>query len=393
MDMTEKTMQKFDVMVIGGSMTGAAMALGLARQGYSVAVVEPHMPVPFATDSLPDIRVSAISAASEALLERLGAWQGLAAMRVCPYRRLSVWEDGARTDFTAADIPASHLGHIIENSLIQRALYEALQQCSRVQWFNAGLDRFVDQNTNTVILTEGSEISATLLVGADGGHSKVRQQLGIGVCGWQYKQQALAVSVKTCAPQQDITWQQFVPSGPMAFLPLCEGYASLVWYHQAEQIQRLKTLSDSDLKTEIKQAFPSELVDFDILSRAAFPLSRQHASEYARHNTVLIGDAAHTINPLAGQGLNLGFKDVACLLAELEDKSWLDGTYQLGKALSRYERKRRPDNLLMMSAMDVIYKAFSTDALPVRQLRRCGLRLAQHAGPVKKQVTRYAMGL
>ncbi|ALT00379.1 2-octaprenyl-3-methyl-6-methoxy-1,4-benzoquinol hydroxylase [Lacimicrobium alkaliphilum] len=386
-------MQKFDVMVIGGSMTGAAMALGLARQNYSVAVVEPHMPAPFAADSVPDIRVSAISAASRTLLEQLGAWQSLEAMRVCPYRRLSVWEDGARTDFTAEDIPARQLGHIIENSLIQRALYEVLQQSSRVKWFNAGLDCFVEQNTNNVILTDGSEISAALLIGADGGHSKVRQQLGIGICGWQYKQQALAVSVKTHAPQQDITWQQFVPSGPMAFLPLYDGYASLVWYHQAEQIQWLKALSDSDLKTEIKQAFPAELMDFDILSRASFPLSRQHASEYVTNNAVLIGDAAHTINPLAGQGLNLGFKDVACLMTELEDKSWLDSAHQLGQALTRYERKRRPDNLLMMSAMDVIYKTFSTEILPVTQLRRLGLRLAQHAGPLKKQVTRYAMGI
>jgi 3-demethoxyubiquinol 3-hydroxylase len=393
MNLTKKTMQKFDVIVIGGSMTGAAMALGLARQNYSVAVIEPHIPVPFTADALPDIRVSAISAASQALLEQLGAWQGLAAMRVCPYRHLSVWEEGARTDFTADDIPASHLGHIIENSLIQRALYEALQQCRRVQWFSTELAHLIAQGRNTVTLTDGSEISAALLIGADGGRSKVRQQLGIGTCGWQYKQQALALSVKTYAPQQDITWQQFLPSGPMAFLPLYDGYASLVWYHQAEQIERLQALPDSDLKAEVKQTFPSELVDFDILARASFPLTRQHASEYVSNNAVLIGDAAHTINPLAGQGLNLGFKDVACLLAELEDNGWLDDTHKLGQALSRYERKRRPDNLLMMSAMDLIYKTFSTDILPIRQLRRSGLRLAQHAGPLKKQVTRYAMGL
>ncbi|WP_229748108.1 FAD-dependent monooxygenase [Lacimicrobium alkaliphilum] len=387
------TMQEFDVIVVGGSMTGSAMALGLARQNYSVAVVDPLTPDPYQAGSQPDIRVSAINAASRLLLEQLGAWEVLEAMRVCPYRRLSVWEDDARTDFTADDIAAPYLGHIIENTLIQRALYETLQQFSQTKWFSAELKALSGQDKNQVTLSDGTELSAGLLIGADGAHSKVRRQLGIGTSGWQYKQQALAVSIKTDAPQQDITWQNFVATGPMAFLPLYDGYGSLVWYHQSEQIQRLKTLSDSDLKTEIKQAFPSELMDFDILSRASFPLTRQHASGYVSNSAVLIGDAAHTINPLAGQGLNLGFKDVACLLAKLEDKIWLKDNHQLGQALSHYERKRRPDNLLMMSAMDVIYKTFSTEILPVTQLRRLGLRLAQHAGPLKKQVTRYAMGL
>lgn len=391
--MTKMTMQEFDVIVIGGSMTGSAMALGLARENYSVAVVDTFTPAPFQAGSEPDIRVSAISAASQMLLEQLGAWQRLETMRVCPYRRLSVWEGGARSDFFADDIPAPHLGHIIENTLIQRALYETLQQYNQVKWFNAELAGISGQGKKRVTLSDGTEITATVIIGADGARSIARRQLGIGTSGWQYKQQALAISIKTDAPQQDITWQNFVATGPMAFLPLYDGYASLVWYHHPQKVQWLKSLSDSELKVQVQQEFPSELVDFNILCRASFSLTRMHASDYVSENAVLIGDAAHTINPLAGQGLNLGFKDVDCLLRELQDNSWLDDGDKLGQALDRYQRKRRPDNLLMMSAMDVIYNVFSNDILPVRHLRRLGLRLAQHGGPVKKQLTRYAMGI
>ncbi len=374
-------------------MTGAAMALGLARQGYAVAVIDPNIPAPFDPADEPDIRVSAISVASQTLLEKLGAWKYLSEMRVCPYRRLSVWEGDAQTDFRADDIGATHLGHIIENRLIQRALYEALQEYPQVSWLTTELSCVAETDGITVTTKDGNHLIASLLIGADGAQSAVRREVGIGTSGWQYKQQAFAVGVKTHAPQQDITWQCFVPTGPMAFLPLYDGYASLVWYHHPEHINQLKQLDDEALKQRICEAFPSQLVDFDILSRAAFGLTRMHANAYFRGRSVLIGDAAHTINPLAGQGLNLGFKDVACLLEELEPIAWKDDDDALQRALRHYQRKRKPDNLLMMSAMDAIYKTFSNDILPARLARNLILNLAQRSGPVKDKVMKYAMGL
>ncbi|MGY0564910.1 MAG: FAD-dependent monooxygenase, partial [Paraglaciecola chathamensis] len=175
----------------------------------------------------------------------------------------------------------------------------------------------------------------------------------IGTQGWQYRQQAFAIQIVTHAAPQDITWQQFIPTGPVAFLPMYEQFASLVWYNTSDNIKRLKALSKSALKQEIKHAFPDELVDFDVMNTAHFPLMRMHANQYVKNNVVLVGDAAHAINPLAGQGVNLGFKDVAALLECIDDKvPTLD-------IMQKYEAKRRRDNLLMMSAMDAIYGTFN----------------------------------
>ncbi|MDF2179368.1 FAD-dependent monooxygenase [Aliiglaciecola sp. CAU 1673] len=386
-------MTKFDVIIGGGSMVGAAMALGLARRHWQVAVVEPHPVQPFSASQPPDLRVSAISAASETLLDALGAWDAVSAMRLCPYSRLAVWEaPGSRTEFDADKINVSRLGHIIENRILLLGLLEALKACSTVTWFNAAVSQLSVGKPSSLCLSDHQVLEAPLIIGADGGRSKVRELAGIGTSGWQYSQQAMAISVKTQAPQQDITWQEFHPSGPRAFLPLYDGYASLVWYDSADKIRELQSLSPAQLKAAIKTAFPPELVDFEVLDTAAFPLARMHANQYVKNNVVLVGDAAHTINPLAGQGLNLGFKDVACLLNELDGIEAGDSE-ALGNALKRYERKRRPDNLIMMSAMDAFYLGFSNDIAPLRLARNLALSLAERSGPIKDKVMKYAIGL
>ncbi|MBT1065351.1 FAD-dependent monooxygenase [Bowmanella sp. Y26] len=386
-------MQKYDVVVVGGNMVGASVALGLAHQGYRVAIIEPAMPTPFDPEQAPDIRVSAISLASEQLLDRLGAWSFIKAMRHCCYRRLSVWEEQGRTDFSANELDCEHLGHIIENRIVQLGLHQALAAYP-VSWFSAGLKGFQQTHEMTVAeLDDGTRLQAELIIGADGAASQVRQLSGIATHGWQYAQQALAISIKTEQGTQDITWQRFRPSGPLAFLPLYDGYASLVWYDSAEQVKRLKSLTFNELKIEIQSNFPEQLVDFDILETASFPLTRMHANSYVQGRVVLLGDAAHTINPLAGQGVNLGFKDVACLLDLLADDTWRTDKSKLDKLLKQYQDKRYKDNLLMMSTMDVLYATFSNDLAPIKALRNLGLSVAQRAGLLKKQVTRYAMGL
>ncbi|QHJ09802.1 2-octaprenyl-3-methyl-6-methoxy-1,4-benzoquinol hydroxylase [Paraglaciecola mesophila] len=383
----------FDFCIVGGGMVGATTALGLAQKGFSVALVETHLPEPFTTDDEPDMRVSAISVTSQLLLASLGAWQHIAHMRTCSYRRLSVWENiTARTDFDCADIHADRLGYIVENRILQLGIHQALANLPNVTWFTKSDITMIDTGHAShrfpeIHFADKSLLTCKWIIGADGLHSKVRSAANIGTQGWQYRQQALAIQVVTHAAPQDITWQQFIPSGPVAFLPMYEQFASLVWYNTNDNIRRLKALSPSALKQEIKQAFPDELVDFDVLKTAHFPLMRMHANQYVKNNVVLVGDAAHAINPLAGQGVNLGFKDVAALL------DCIDGRSPSVDCMHKYEAKRRRDNLLMMSAMDAIYGTFKQSNPLIKTLRNLGLTLANNGGPIKHQVMKYAMGL
>ena len=381
----------FDFCIVGGGMVGAASALGLVNQGFSVALIEPYMPKPFESSQLPDLRVSAISTASEKLLGELGAWQHIVDMRVCPYKRLSVWENSnCRTDFDCADIKSSHIGHIIENRVVQLGLHQALFEHPLLTWYSGSKVANIECGHSPLIeLADGQKIQCKILIGADGANSQVRDAARIGAQGWQYAQQVLAVQINTHAAQQDITWQQFTPNGPVAFLPLYGGYASLVWYQQSDFIRQLKNLPKHKLKEQIILNFPSELGDFEVLELASFPISRMHAHQYVKGNVVLIGDAAHCINPLAGQGVNLGFKDVSALV----DCFSQTAAFGNPETLLNYEKTRRKDNLIMMTAMDAIYTTFSNQNVVLNVLRNTGLKLANYSGPIKRQVMKYAMGL
>jgi len=382
-------------------MIGSAMALGLAKLGFKIAIIEPSMPKEFDPKQPPDMRVSAISLTSETLLQDLGVWSQIKNMRVCPYKRLSVWDKPTcRTDFDCLAIKQPHLGHIIENRLVQLGLHGEIKVNQNVVFYeNLKVIDIISTDISTITLEDGQIIQSKMLIGADGGYSAVRDAANIGVQGWQYTQQALGIQINTCDKQQDITWQQFTPNGPMAFLPLFNGFASLVWYHGAADIRQLKSLSKEKLKQQIVQHFPVDLVDFEILDVASFPLTRMHANQYFKGNTVLIGDAAHTINPLAGQGVNLGFKDVAALLNVIsEELATVDSSAVLQPNyyrhwLKKYEVPRRRDNLMMMSAMDLLYSTFSNNNMPLKMLRNLGLKLANHAGPIKNNAMKYAMGL
>ncbi|MFT5923913.1 MAG: 2-octaprenyl-3-methyl-6-methoxy-1,4-benzoquinol hydroxylase [Paraglaciecola sp.] len=391
----------FDFCVVGGGMVGSAMALGLAKIGFNVAIIEPSMPELFDSKQAPDLRVSAISITSETLLQDLGAWAHIKNMRLCPYKRLSVWDKpSCRTDFDCKAIEQPHLGHIIENRLVQLGLHAAISDNKNVVFYeNLKVTDITSTDVSKVTLEDSQIIQAKVLIGADGGNSAVRDAANIGVQGWQYAQQALGIQIKTNAVQQDITWQQFTPNGPLAFLPLYDGFASLVWYHNAQDIRHLKSLSKIKLKQHILKHFPDDLVDFEVLDVAGFPLTRMHANQYFKGNTVLIGDAAHTINPLAGQGVNLGFKDVSALLSVIKQVLTIhDHTTILQPShycqwLKKYEIARRRDNLVMMSAMDLLYSTFSNNNIPLKMLRNIGLKLVNHSGPIKINAMKYAMGL
>ncbi|PSW09758.1 2-octaprenyl-3-methyl-6-methoxy-1,4-benzoquinol hydroxylase [Photobacterium sanctipauli] len=386
-------MEQFDIVVAGGGMVGAATAIGLAQQGLSVAVLEGKAPEPFDPSQAMDLRVSAISPNSVALLERLGAWPAVMAMRVCPYKRLETWEHPeCRTRFNADELHLERLGYIVENRVLQLALWQQFASYPSLKPLCPARMAKLETVSGGVVVTldDGQQLAAKLLVGADGANSQVRQQAGIGITAWDYRQHCMLINVETALPQQDITWQMFTPHGPRSFLPLPGHQGSLVWYDSPERIRQLSAMAPEQLKEQIQAHFPEELGDFTVLRHGSFPLIRRHAQQYSKPGVVLLGDAAHTINPLAGQGVNLGFKDVDVLLHEIE-KAGQD--WGRPSVLSAYERRRRPDNLLMQSGMDFFYTTFSNTLAPVKFLRNAGLKLAEHAGPIKQKVLKYAMGM
>ncbi|WP_344953244.1 FAD-dependent monooxygenase [Zobellella aerophila] len=389
-------MERCDLAIIGGGMVGALAAGLLAATGLDIRLIEAKTPGPFDDTQDHDLRVSAISAASVRLLQQAHAWERVLAMRAWPYQGLeaSEWQ-GFVTRFSAAELDAEYLGFMVENRVLQLALWQAL-----ADWQNVTLEcpnglaalRQLDDGAE-LTLSDGRRLHARLVLACDGAESRTRQFARIGITAWDYAQHCMLINVCTIDTAQDITWQQFHPSGPRAFLPLGGNRASLVWYDAKDRIAQLAGMTNEQLAEQIHNAFPVRLGPVSVLDKGHFPLRRRHANDYAKGAVVLLGDAAHTINPLAGQGVNLGFKDVA-VLSKLIHQAVEGGQDFAGPTLlAEYSRQRRPDNLLMQSMMDVFYQAFSNDLLPLKLLRNLGLKAAEHSGPLKTAVMKYAMGL
>ena len=376
-------------------MVGAASALSLADLGLKIAIIEKCAPAVFSPEQAFDLRVSAISLASEQLLKQLDAWQQLQQWRMCPYKRLGVWEfKQSYTEFNAQEISQTHLGHIVENRLIQLSLWQKLQRHSNITLLCPETLIKLEQSSTDVELTLSSEtISAKVVIGADGANSYVRKLTHIGTTGWDYAQSAMLIIVQTEKPQQDITWQQFFPTGPLAMLPMPGNCASLVWYHDKDEIKRLSTLSHDHLAQEIMHSFPKRLGKIEIISKASFPLTRRHANQYHKGRVLLIGDAAHTINPMAGQGVNLGFKDVKALQHVIAKAIGNGESWHEPEVLARYQLKRRTDNLLMMTTMDALYLSFGHVSPLVKLARNAGLMMVNTVPSLKNKALAYACGI
>lgn len=388
----------FDVLIVGGGMVGAMLGCALGDSPFRVGVVEACYPQEFLPSQPYDLRVSAISRASQHMFEAVGAWQNMLAMRACPYRHMLVWDDEGRgqTHFDSADVGEPMLGHIIENRIVQLGLLQRLQTFDNVELLcPAGIEdlrRATD--AAEVTLEDGRRLRASLVVGADGANSRVREMAGIAVRGWAYDQHALVASVRTRLPQQDITWQRFKPTGPEAFLPLPGHHASMVWYHTPEEVQRLLALEEGEFIAAMEAAFPERLGGIEqVVARGYFPLRRQHAEKYVLPRLALVGDAGHTIHPLAGQGVNLGLMDAAALAEVLLAAEGRQRDIGGLATLRRYERWRRGGNLVMQNTMEAFYRLFAPQPRPVRLVRNLGLELADRVTPLKHHVMRYAMGL
>jgi 2-octaprenylphenol hydroxylase len=386
-----------DVIVVGAGMVGAATALALGQAGLQVALLDQRAPQPDWKTEEFDRRVSAITRASQQFFEELGAWPGIVAERLAPYREMQVWDasgDGA-IHFDSADIGEPDLGHIIENRVILKALHGQLAATETVQTrWSVELQAMQRDDTSARLeLRDGATLEARLIVGADGAASWVRRTAGIVVTGWDYDHVAVVATVKPAQHHRDTAWQRFLPSGPLAFLPLPDGYCSIVWSTSPEHAALLIDMDDADFARELQGAFENRLGPIEQTSaRAGFPLRSFETRHYVKTRLALVGDAAHTIHPLAGQGVNLGLADARALrdvLVAARDRRRDPGART---SLRRYERWRRADNRGMLLAMDGFKRLFSSEHPLLRRARNLGLNLTDHLPPLKNLIMQQAMG-
>ena len=392
-----------DLIIVGAGMVGSALALALKDSGLNILLLDGgSMAVrPFSGEAPFEPRVSALSMASQRLLERLQVWPGVQARRASPYAQMQVW-DGSGTGsihFSAASVHAESLGHIVENRVVQDALLEALFDSEVGLLPNARLEQLRrDRDDWLLRLVDGRQLRTPLLVAADGANSSVRQMAGCATREWDYLHHAIVTSVRCADAHQATAWQRFTDDGPLAFLPLRRGedehWCSIVWSTVPEEARRLMALDDQAFRQALGKAFEWRLGEIlEVDPRLCIPLRQRHAKRYIQPGLALIGDAAHTIHPLAGQGVNLGFLDAATLAEVLLHALRRGEALASEKTLSRFERRRMPHNLAMMAAMEGFQRLFQADPLSVRWLRNSGLNLVDGLAEAKALFVRQALGL
>jgi len=386
----------YDVVIVGGGMVGAALACALGNTVLKVAVLD-HAPAAAPPDQSYDQRVSAITLASQAFFENVGAWDGMARRRISPVREMRVWSEGGQgaIHFDAAEIGEACLAWIIENSVIRNALLERLQHFTNVHYLCPVQlqDIHLTEEAATLTLQDGRSLRTRLLVGADGADSAVRHAAEIETQSLNLNQKGIVATVVTGKPHAQVARQRFLATGPLAFLPLDEPRTcSIVWSADSARADQLLALDDAAFIAELQHAFGDALGKIETVGpRAAFPLALSHAKAYTAARVALIGDAAHTVHPLAGQGVNLGFLDAAALAEVLLDAGEKDFGAHL--VLRRYERWRKGGNLSMIAVTGGFRYLFGNDLPLVSQLRNAGLEFTNSVTPMKNFIMRRASGL
>jgi 2-polyprenylphenol 6-hydroxylase len=399
-------LRSYDVLICGSGLVGLAMALALVPTRLRVALLDPQaLPSPQSRmDSADfDARVSALTPASRVLFEKLGVWSSIEALRVCPYTDMQVWDaDGTGSiHFSASELHQPCLGYIAENGLVASVLADAARASGQLDFVQGSLDTFVAQADGPVLtLTDRTQLRCKLLLGADGGNSRVRTLAGIATKEWDTGHRALVTTVTTAQPHRYTAWQRFMPTGPLAFLPLylpgatLQHHSSIVWSCVPKLADELLALDDAHFMRRLELAFEQRLGPIEnVATRQAFPLWQKHAESYVQDGLALIGDAAHTIHPLAGQGVNLGLADVKSLAAVIARAVQRGEDFASAQVLSRYQRERKAANLGMLLVMEGFKRAFGSEDLHVRWLRNAGLKAADSLRPFKQAVMRGAMGL
>lgn len=392
-------MSDCEVLIVGAGITGATLALALADADIAVTVLDREAPPPLPAPGQPlDVRVSAIHAAAGGLLERLGAWPRLPAACRAPFGRIEVWDAGSLGSirFDSAQIGQPWLGWIAENRAVVAALHARLAQLPAARVLAPAVleDWEIRADRAIVRLGDGRELTARLLVGADGGASPLRLRAGIAVATQDFGQCALVGHVATERPHGDVARQRFLPTGPLAFLPLADGRCSIVWSTTPLQAQRLAALPADEFMLELGLAFEHRLGQITAIGeRAVIPLRGLEADRYVGPRLALIGDAAHVVHPMAGLGANLGIGDAAAL-ARLVIAARRGGRDPgLLQTLRPYERARRSQNLPVVEAIVGLHRLFTAGAAPLRALRGAGLLAVDRADPLKRLLTEAACGL
>jgi 2-octaprenylphenol hydroxylase len=387
-----------DVAIVGGGVVGSALACALADTGLTVALIDAQTPAPYDAKAEVDLRVFALSVASRRILEALQAWDAVAAARVSPYRQMQVWDAGGKGSikFDSADLGQPELGYIVENSLLQHVLWARLKTHPQVRLIHPAKVTALDlaDESATLSLDGGQRLKVRLAVAADGAGSATRALAGIEVDNTPYDQRAVVAHVRTEQAHHETAWQRFLPTGPVAFLPLADGRVSVVWSADEVEAARILALDDAGFCAALTQASEAKLGEVrSTTRRVAFPLQRLHAREYVRPRFALAGDAAHALHPLAGQGVNLGLLDAAALAQVIGDAARAGRDIGDLGVLRRYERWRKGDNLAMIFALDGFKRLFSNDMAGVSMLRNVGLRAVDRFTPLKHAFVRRAMGL
>ena len=406
-------MSHVDIAIMGSGMVGTALAAALSDSSLSIAIIDAQDSERLQSRTLPadsvaafKPRVSALTLASKTLLSHVGAWQNIDPQQVMPYQKMSVWDQlgTAQINFDAAEVYRDDLGFIVENQNIVSALHQSMAEQANVsRFYGASLEKTSASNTkpdcHILTLSDGKKIHCELLVAADGANSKVRQAMGMATREWDYQHHAIVATVKTKQGHEATARQRFSESGPLALLPLQDKHASgkfssIVWSVQPDRAKSLMSLSDEQFKQSLEAEFESCLGKVEQVSkRFSYPLRQRHAKTYVDAGVVLVGDAAHTIHPLAGQGVNLGFKDVQALSNILLDASEKGVAINHQSLLNRYNRQRQGDNLMMMGVMEGFKRLFEQKDPLVRWIRNAGLNWVDKQGFVKKQIVQRAMGL
>ena len=385
--------QQFDVLVIGGGIVGLTAALAMAQKQHSVAIIDSNN---LKVDtSKTDLRVYAINHASQQLLTELGAWSHIDSSRISPYSHMHVWDaaNGACIDFDSRIIAASSLGSIIEESVLKQALLKHILSLKQISLFpNSTIEEVSSDQHGIQISSQEKTWAGQLLMIADGANSPTRNKLKVELTSWSYKQHALVASVTTEKPHQKTAYQVFNKDGPLAFLPLADPHqCSIVWSSDPGKIQQLIELDDDEFKQQLTQSFAEKLGQIQATSmRHQFPLQMRHVKQYAGNRWLLLGDAAHTIHPLAGLGLNVGLADVRAWMNCLERSK---GVYCSTKLLGSYQRERKHAVWQVILQMEGFKRLFSPDFSAIGGLRGFGLRACNKLTPLKRYLIQHATGI
>jgi len=388
----------YDTIIVGAGMVGATLACALGQQGFRIALIEANKPDFNWPANSVDQRVSAITCASQKIFESIGAWEMMAAERVSPYQEMRVWDatGSGAIHFDSAELGVPFLGHIVENRVTLQAVHKQIEKVKEVSLITPALitELEIESDYAQITLDDGKKLAANLVVAADGSRSKLRELAGIETSGRPYHQHGVVAHITTSKSHQSTAWQRFMPDGPLAFLPLADGSSSIVWTTTPEHAEALLALNETDFLDELQQSFGDSLGR--MLScgpRAAFPLHMQHAKAYTLPRFALLGDAAHTVHPLAGQGVNLGLADAASLAEVLVNARQQGLDIGLHKILRRYERWRKGENLAMIATMDGFKHLFGSSQPAIKWARNFGLGLTNSTPPIKNLIMRQAMGM